>query len=219
MRRPIFLAAIAAVAIVIAGALSGAMAVASYVSPEGSDSSPWASQHAYRLGYEPQTIAVRPVGLSGDRATYAALIATEAHRQGVDPVVALKIAKLESGFRPRAVNRKTGASGLLQLMPRSAEALEPGSSRNLLDPSVNARVGVKHMVRCQQAGARTGDEIARCHVAGWRGWNRRLARWAERYKVSYVAQFRGQRVDVDRGWLARGSGSLNVAMLTTGAFQ
>ena len=216
MRRPRFLTVLAAL---VAVALSGVVAVASFVSPEGPDSNPWASQHAYRLGYEPQTIAVRPVGLSGDRATYAALIATEAQRQGVDPVVALKIAKLESGFRPGAVNRKTGASGLLQLMPYSAEELEPGSSRNLLDPRVKARVGVKHMVRCQQAGARSGDEIARCHVAGWRGWNRRLARWAERYKVSYVAQLSGQRVDVDRGWLARGSGSLNVAMLTTGAFQ
>ena len=209
MRRPIF-AALAALVVV---ALSGAVAIASFVSPEGSESNPWASPMAYHAGYSAQTVAARPVGLTGKRATYAALIASEASRQGVDPVVALKIANLESRFVPTAVNRKTGASGLLQLMPASAEELEPGSSRYLLDPNVNARVGVRHMVRCQQAGARSGDEIARCHVAGWRGWNRRLRRWAERYKHQYVAMYRAQRVDVDRGWLARGSGSLNVASL------
>ena len=204
---------------IVAIALSGAVAFASFSSPEGPEASPWASPMAYHAGYSPQTIAARPVGLSGKRASYAALIAAEAARQGVDPVVALKIAKLESGFVPSRVNESTGASGLLQVMPRSAEALEPGSSRYLLDPVVNARVGVKHMVRCQQAGARSGDEIARCHVAGWAGWNRRLKASAERYKHRYVAIFRAQRVDVDRGWLARGAGSLNVAMLLPGAFQ
>lgn len=153
-------------------------------------------------------------GMTGVRSYAAQLVVREAQRQGIDPSVALRIAKLESGFNPRVRNPSTGASGLLQLMPRSAEALEPGSSRYLLDPEVNARVGVKHMVRCVQSGARTGDEIARCHVAGWGGWNRRLRRSAERYKHQYVAMYRSTRV-MDSGWIARGPGSLNVAMLSS----
>lgn len=153
-------------------------------------------------------------GMTGVRSYAAQLVVREAQRQGIDPSVALRIAKLESGFNHRARNPSTGASGLLQLMPRSAEALEPGSSRYLFDPEVNARVGVKHMVRCVQSGARTGDEIARCHVAGWGGWNRRLRRSAERYKHQYVAMYRSTRV-LDSGWLARGPGSLNVAALSS----
>lgn len=152
-------------------------------------------------------------GMTGVRSYAAQLVVREAQRQGIDPAVALRIAKLESGFNPRARNSSTGASGILQLMPRSAEALEPGSSRNLFDPETNARVGVKHMVRCVQSGARTGDEIARCHVAGWNGWNVRLNRRAERYKHEYVALYRSTQIADASGWIVRGRGSLNVASI------
>ncbi len=175
------------------------------------------SQSIYIVATSPAPLAASRFAKTTDgaRARAINLVAEEARRQGVDPDVALRIANLESGFNANARNRKTGASGLLQLMPASAEALEPGSSRLLFDPSVNARVGVRHMVRCMEAGATTGDEIARCHVAGWRGWNRKLKRWAERYKHQYVAMFRKQSAPDDKtaGWLARGAGSLNVASL------
>ena len=49
---------------------------------------------------------------------------------------------------PSAVNRRTGALGLLQIMPgRSADPdhLERGE---LLDPETNARLGAAHLRRC-----------------------------------------------------------------------
>jgi soluble lytic murein transglycosylase-like protein len=47
------------------------------------------------------------------------MIRLEAERQGVDPSLALAVASAESDFDPSAVSR-TGAIGVMQLMPRTA---------------------------------------------------------------------------------------------------
>ena len=157
------------------------------------------------------TFTPQPRGLAGARAYNAQLIASEARRQGIDPNVALRIAKVESGFRADAVGPRTRhgrAQGLLQLLPSSAEALEPGSSRRLLDPEVNARVGVRHMVRCREAGAASASAMAACHVAGWGGWNRKLSRHASRYRARYVQMVASANVPDQNGWLARNTVSV-----------
>ena len=46
--------------------------------------------------------------------------------------------------------------------------------------------GIMHMQRCVAAGVRTHAQMSACHVAGWGGWQRRLASRAERYKQQYI---------------------------------
>lgn len=70
------------------------------------------------------------------------MVIEEAEREGVDPALALAIAKVESDFRPRAVSR-AGARGVMQIMPATSEQ-EFGISRHrLFNPRVNVRIGVQ----------------------------------------------------------------------------
>lgn len=133
---------------------------------------------------QPQLDAALP--RSGSKAVVARIVAGEAERQlGARWVpVAIRLTRIESGFRCNARSR-VGARGVLQVMPRSAIALGYAPGR-LYECHYGAAAGVAHMKRCIEVGVRTGAQMAACHVAGWAGWNRRLAGWAERYKWSYV---------------------------------
>jgi soluble lytic murein transglycosylase-like protein len=102
---------------------------------------------------------------------------------------ALRIAKLESGFNCRATGPATRhgrARGVMQVMPSSARALGYDPAR-LHDCEHGVAAGVAHMALCIRHGVRTAQDMARCHVAGVGGWNRKLNRGAERYKKRYVA--------------------------------
>jgi soluble lytic murein transglycosylase-like protein len=101
---------------------------------------------------------------------------------------ALKLARLESGFNCRAIGPRTrhgNARGVFQVMPGSARALgfDP---RRLHECDYGIAAGIAHMKSCLHAGVRTHAQMAKCHVAGVRGWNTRLNRKAERYKARYV---------------------------------
>jgi hypothetical protein len=104
---------------------------------------------------------------------------------------ALRLTKLESGFRCNAQGprvRSHGgdrAQGALQVMPRTAKAmgLDP---RRLTECEYGIRAGIMHMERCIAAGVRTHAQMSACHVAGWGGWNKRLATRPERYKQQYI---------------------------------
>jgi hypothetical protein len=157
---------------------------------------------------------IKARGELASKLQVAQAIRDEAIRQGVDPNVAVKIAYVESRFRTDArgpVTRHGRAQGILQVLPSSAEALEPGSSRYLLNPEVGIRVGIKHMASCMATGARTGAEIARCHVAGVYGWKVKLRRKAERYKWRYVAMYNAAPI-LKAGWAYRGEGSNNTRL-------
>lgn len=207
--------------ILIAGACaliaSGVTGLASYRSPEGASSNPWARSEAVSVAYAGMPTyrhRSRHRGLSGEQRRIAAMVAREARRQGVDPRVALKIAYIESRFRsvcgPRT--RYGRACGPLQVIRKSAERLSPGSGRHLLNPSIGVRVGVAHMAEAIRKGARTPEQIAAYHVGG------------ELYPVNgyarrYVAMFdRAPVVQVRDGWISRGNGSLNVASLSVGGY-
>lgn len=101
---------------------------------------------------------------------------------------AVRLAKLESGFNCGAVGPQTRhgrARGVMQVMPRSATALGYNPSRlNECQHGIDA--GIAHMAACIRSGVETHDQMARCHVAGVGGWNKRLNRSAERYKQKYV---------------------------------
>lgn len=98
---------------------------------------------------------------------------------------ALRLSKLESGFNPLAINRKTRAAGVLQVIPKSAIALGYDPKR-LTETSYGISAGIAHMRSCIDSGVKTPSQMAACHVAGVVGWRRRLSKWAERYKHQYV---------------------------------
>jgi soluble lytic murein transglycosylase-like protein len=109
---------------------------------------------------------------------------------------ALRIAKLESGFNCRATGPSTRhgrARGVMQVMPGSARALGYDPSK-LHDCEYGIAAGIAHMKLCIQHGVRTTQEMARCHVAGVGGWNKKLNRNAERYKQRYAAMIIERRM-------------------------
>lgn len=61
----------------------------------------------------------------------------------VDPWVVLSLIRQESAFNERA-RSGVGAIGLMQLMPKTARRVASVSRRQLFDPAVNIRVGVKY---------------------------------------------------------------------------
>jgi soluble lytic murein transglycosylase-like protein len=71
---------------------------------------------------------------------YTASIVSAANNVGVDPNLALAVAKTESSMNPNAVSRE-GAVGLFQLMPSSF----PGE--NINDVQTNIELGVGYLAK------------------------------------------------------------------------
>ena len=125
-----------------------------------------------------------------------ALVAQEArNRLGNQWVAtALRITHIESGGRCNAIGPRTRhghAKGLMQVLPGSAESLEPGSSRHLTECETGARIGILHMVRCLSLGATTPQLMALCHVSG--GIAQHLNKKATHYAWQYQRLFAGLR--------------------------
>lgn len=103
--------------------------------------------------------------------------------------VAVKLAHVESRFNHLAVGPKTRhgrAQGILQVMPGTARAMGYNPAR-LRELEYGLDAGLTHMLLCVRSGVQTDQQMAKCHVAGTRGWRVRLNRRAEHYKRQYVA--------------------------------
>ena len=84
-------------------------------------------------------------GKNGDQA-YDHLILKAARDYGIDPAVIKAVIMAESGFDPQAIST-AGAQGLMQLMPRTARALE---IEDALDPQANILGGTRYLKRLFQ---------------------------------------------------------------------
>jgi len=73
----------------------------------------------------------------------ALLIEQSARRNGVPPQLALAVARTESSLRAHAISR-TGAMGLMQLMPGTAAWLGVGDA---FDPTQNTDAGTRYLAQ------------------------------------------------------------------------
>lgn len=74
------------------------------------------------------------------------LVVVEAERAGVPPALALALAKVSSDFQPLARSR-SGAMGVLQIMPETARRELGVSPDELTDPRLNLEVGLDRLRR------------------------------------------------------------------------
>ncbi|KAA0179033.1 lytic transglycosylase domain-containing protein [Cupriavidus gilardii] len=63
-----------------------------------------------------------PRGKPINNTEYDSIINEAARRYSVDPLLVKKVIAQESGFNPRAVNKESGATGLMQVMPANFSA-------------------------------------------------------------------------------------------------
>ena len=82
-----------------------------------------------------------PPSAPADKASYVNEINEAAQRYGVPVKLVSAVIRAESGFNARAVSR-SGAQGLMQLMPTTASIL---GVRNSFDPRENINGGVRHL--------------------------------------------------------------------------
>ena len=94
--------------------------------------------------------ANKVIGYSGHYgvpASLASVIFDVALQEGLDPDLAFRVVKLESGFNVRAVSR-VGAIGLAQVMPATARHMDRSVRRDdLYDPRTNVTIGFRHLRR------------------------------------------------------------------------
>jgi soluble lytic murein transglycosylase-like protein len=65
--------------------------------------------------------------------------------EGIDPELAFRLVRVESSFRERAVS-PAGAIGLTQLMPATADWLQPGITREeIFERDANLRLGFRYL--------------------------------------------------------------------------
>lgn len=72
------------------------------------------------------------------------VIVDEAMYWGVEPELALAVARVESNFNPRALSH-AGARGVMQIMPATARSEYGVPKYELYDPNTNIRIGVRYL--------------------------------------------------------------------------
>jgi soluble lytic murein transglycosylase-like protein len=91
---------------------------------------------------------------------YSDLIRKYAQYHGVDPLLVKAIISVESRWNPRATS-KSGAQGLMQLMPETAAAL---GVKDCYDPEENIRAGVKYLGELNKQFLHLGWRERQTHV-------------------------------------------------------
>jgi len=78
-------------------------------------------------------------------ADLAAAIYDVSLAEGVDPALAFRLVRVESGFKPNAKS-KVGAIGYTQILPSTARLYEPGlTTTQLYERNTNLRLGFRYL--------------------------------------------------------------------------
>ncbi len=99
------------------------------------------------LGFSQLASEIEQVGESMDRRSAEAALPALRPAGGfvVDPPLVYALVRHESNFRSVAESR-SGATGLMQLMPRTAHAVAGAQSAQLHDPAVNLAIGQRYLL-------------------------------------------------------------------------
>lgn len=101
--------------------------------------------------HEPGAVLFNPFRTEEKAAGSAAAVPfleiarAEAQAQGVDLALILAVIQKESSFNPRAYNKTSGATGLMQVLPSTAKWMGCKDTSKLSTPSVNIKYGVKYL--------------------------------------------------------------------------
>jgi soluble lytic murein transglycosylase len=121
---------------------------------------------------------------------YLDLVRAYAAQRGLDPYLVLGLIREESAFAPRAVSR-TGARGLMQLMPQTADLtarenkLPPAAPAALETPEVNIRIGVNHLADLYRE---FGGNLS-LTLASYNAGKQPVQRWIQRFGAADEVEF------------------------------
>ena len=112
-------------------------------------------------------LAVVPhMAASASAADATGLVRAEALRQGVPVSFALRMARLESGVRCHNHNRRSSASGPLQILRGSARALGYRGNIRHASCATQTHYGMKHLAMCYRAANGNQALAKKCHQRG-----------------------------------------------------
>lgn len=95
-------------------------------------------------------------------ASIASLVTQAAAQYGVPAQLALAVANQESGLNPNLVNARSGASGVMQLMPATAAQL---GVTDIMDAQQNVNAGVRYLA--MMISQFNGDTVAAVAAYDW----------------------------------------------------
>lgn len=112
-------------------------------------------------------LAVVPLmAASAYAADATALVRAEALRQGVPVSFALRIARIESGVRCHNHNKRSSASGPLQILRGSARALGYRGNIRKASCATQTHYGMMHLAMCYRAAKGNQALAKKCHQRG-----------------------------------------------------
>jgi hypothetical protein len=137
---------------------------------------------------------------------YTELVASLAEKYGIPNELAQRWVMKESGFDESAVNSRTGATGLTQIMPRTAAdpgyGVAPLAAEELMDPEANLEFGMQYLAAMKEKFGNWEDAL-RAYNAG-PGSVERSRNFAE--TNDYVAAILGDSPIERAGGAVSGSG-------------
>ena len=122
--------------------------------------------------------------------SYGDVIRSEAAKRQLDPYLIASIIRQESGFEPAIVSN-AGAVGIMQIMPREAEAiataagLPPISREQLFDPVTNIAVGAAEYSQ-KLAAMKGNDTLA---IAAYNAGEEAVRRWLAQTPLGDIDTF------------------------------